>query len=88
MIKVTMDQTNRVIPDIPDISHLIFQEYVGKYIEVPVLPWYQGQYVWGKILKVIPSEEGLLFKTDQGDASFIYARLPRGYHKDDLPINK
>jgi hypothetical protein len=83
MIKVTMDQTTDKKPIIPDISHLTYEDYIGKYIQLPVLPMHLGGYIWAKVIGVLPEKEELVFKTREGYSSFKYAYLPTKYDKMD-----
>ena len=78
-----MDQTTDKKPVISDTSHLTYEDYIGKYIQLPVLPMHLGGYIWAKVIGILPEEDGLIFKTSEGYSSFKYAYLPKKYEKMD-----
>ena len=61
----------------------MYEDYIGKYIQLPVLPMHLGGYIWAKVIGVSCGEEDLVFNTREGFSSFKYGYLPKKYEKMD-----
>ena len=67
----------------PDVYKKNYEDYIGKYIQLPVLPMHLGGYIWAKVIGVSCREEDLVFNTREGFSSFKYGYLPKKYEKMD-----